>query len=146
MPTILPPGIPVTIAPSRTQLTHYEYALMLQYLEDYPDKNAVAYYGVRVGPEPKMPDDWPEALKRMARITRMRRIDAIIETPGGVEIVEVTPAADVHKVAQLEAYKMLYEQDPKLGPVKKMTILTNFAYAETIQLAAQHGITIHLYE
>jgi len=145
MPTILPPGIPVTRAPSRTQLTQQEYALALDYLADYPDRDAVAYYGVRVGPEPQTPPDWPETLKNMARVTCMRRIDIVIQTKNGVELVEVTPAADVHKVSQLHAYKMLYDDDPKLGPVKQLTILTHYAYQETIRLAQDQGITIVTY-
>lgn len=77
---------------------------------DHPQIVSVAY-DVRVGQERVLPDNTePEFVSMWATLTK-KRVDAVVETPLQLWIIEVKPVASMAALGQALTYALLYRRE-----------------------------------
>jgi len=83
----------------------------------------------------------PELKKCHLKNTQLRA-DAIIEYPDHIKIVELRKNAGPDAIGRILAYKMLWEDDPKIDKRIELLIVTNHARQDTIKVAVANGISV----
>jgi hypothetical protein len=84
-------------------------------------------------------------IRKMALDLSRRRIDALGQTPRGVEIIEVTGAAGTNTLGQLTAYATIYQSDHPTEPPPRLILAAASLQTDMQTAYTNAGIEIHLY-
>ena len=94
-----------------------------KFLAKYSGQYLNFMYDVTCGIQAEMQPDWNSSTKKDAAILSKLRIDAVGETPGFIDIIEVKPRGNMSAIGQLLTYENHYikEYQP-IKPTRKVLV------------------------
>jgi hypothetical protein len=123
-PHMLPPDIPV----------------WYRFLEVYGERFLRLYYDCLLGGPWLTPEQEKDSMWRMWRANQSKRADAIAELQTEVWIIEVAKDPGLRAVGQLQVYRSLWIEDPKILKPERMILVFQDFDRDLVAAAAQHGI------
>ena len=101
-------------------------------------------YDVRVGRGVDPGEEYPENIRRMARMLTQKRIDVVAWRQGVLWIFEVKPHAGLSAYGQLLAYEKLYRKTFGYGGPIQLAVVTEAMTPDERELYEEAGIKIFL--
>lgn len=98
------------------------------------------YYDVLLGGPYLSPEQEKDSIWRSWRANTSKRMDALIETAAEVWIIEVARVPGLRAVGQLQVYRSLWLEDPKIIKPEKVLLVFEEIDQDLIAAAAQFGI------
>jgi len=81
---------------------------------------------------------------KMWRATTSKRIDAVAETENEVWLIEVSKSPGLRAIGQVQAYRALWIEDPKIAKIEKPVIVCEFVDQDLISAAAMYGVLTYV--
>lgn len=102
------------------------------------------YYDVLLGGPALTPQQLEDPYWRMWRANTAKRADAIAELPNGVWIIEVAKTPGLRAVGQLQVYRSLWIEDPKIRKPESVLLVCQDVDTDLLASAARYGILIYV--
>ena len=102
------------------------------------------YYDCFVGGPYYTPKQLEDPMARMWRATTSKRIDALAETENEVWIIEVAKTPGLRSVGQVQVYRSLWLEDPKIAKIEWPVIVCQAVDTDLIASAARYGILTYV--
>lgn len=102
------------------------------------------YYDVLLGGPRLTPDQEKDPYWRMWRSNTSKRADAIAETSNQVWIIEVAKTPGLRAVGQLQVYRSLWIEDPKISKPESVVLVCQDVDTDLLASAAMYGILIYV--
>lgn len=115
-----------------------------RFLETWGSRFERLYYDVCVGGVTLSEERKKDPMWRMWRKTSAKRIDALAETKDAVWIVEVADRPGLRSLGQLQVYRSLWIEDPKILKPEWMVLVCQYLDTDLGAAAAQNGVLIYV--
>lgn len=102
------------------------------------------YYDVCVGGVTLSPERQADSMWRMWRASTAKRIDVLAETDTEVWIIEVADRPGLRALGQLQVYRSLWLEDPKIMKPEKMVLVCQTLDTDLGAAAAQNGVLLYV--
>jgi len=104
-----------------SHLNQWESYLWSKWLDKHIDEYFGYSYDVHVGTPAKVPEDYPDWVKRDVDALSQKRIDVVMEDSHNIYIVEVKERASLECLGRLLSYRYLYIET--YNPTKPVRII-----------------------
>lgn len=115
-----------------------------RFLEQWGHLFQALYYQCLVGGPWYTQEQLLDPMLRMWRATTSKRIDALAETENEIWIIEVAKSPGLRAVGQLQVYRALWVEDPKIAKPEKMVLVCEHVDTDLIAAAAMYGILVYV--
>jgi hypothetical protein len=115
-----------------------------RFLEQWGHLFKNLYYDVCVGGVTLSEEKKADPMWRMWRATTAKRIDALAETPTETWIIEVADRPGLRALGQLQVYRSLWIEDPKILKPEKMVLVCQDLDTDLGAAAAQNGVLLYV--
>lgn len=102
------------------------------------------YYSCLVGGPWYTEQQLKDPMLRMWRANASKRIDALGETDNEVWIIEVAQYPGMRAIGQVQAYRALWLEDPKIEKIEKVIIVCEHIDTDLIAAATMYGILFYV--
>jgi len=121
-----------------------EVELWDKFLERMPWTARRIAYDVRLGEGATLPEETPDWVKRMAWAVSTKRVDAIVETPDALYIVEVKERASLSAIGQLLGYLVLYVKQFRPASMMRLALVCRHLAPDMGPILAEYGIETYI--
>lgn len=94
-----------------------------RYLDLHKEEIIALYYDCLLGGEDLSTKEEQDPFRRAWKMLTGKRADVIAETEKEVQIIEVTSEIGMRAVGQLQVYRALWLQDPKIAKIERLIIV-----------------------
>lgn len=115
-----------------------------RFLDNYAPKFHLLFYDVLLGGPELTPEEERDPMKRMWRYNLAKRADAIATTDKEVWIIEVADKPGLRALGQLQTYRSLWIEDPKIPLPEKMILVCEAIDPDLKRAAEMNGITVYV--
>lgn len=102
------------------------------------------YYDCFVGGPYFTKKQLEDPLNRMWRATASKRIDALAETETEIWIIEVAKTPGLRALGQVQTYRALWLEDPKIAKIEKVVIVGQEVDQDVISAASMYGVLTYI--
>jgi len=102
------------------------------------------YYDCLVGGPTYTQEELEDPMLRMWRANASKRIDALAETSDQVWIIEVARDPGLRSVGQLQVYRSLWLEDPKINKIEIPVLVCELVDQDLISSSAKYGISSYV--
>lgn len=114
-----------------------------RYLDTVKDSFINLYYDCLLGGPTLSAAQEEDPMLRMWRSNNSKRADAIAETATHVLIIEVAKNPGLRAVGQVQVYRSLWIEDPKIDKPEKVILVFESLDTDLLAAAAQFGILLY---
>lgn len=138
----LGPAYPAKDLPSFPGMSFFDAPIWRQYLRQtlMAQQPRAIHYNVRIGPGREPPEDAPHWAREDWWLVTARRIDAVVQWPDAVELVECRHLAKASAVGRLQIYDSLWAEERPLPGTHGLLLLTDWTEPDIIDLTSRLGI------
>lgn len=115
-----------------------------RFLEKWGTPFTALYYDVLLGGPFLTVEQEKDPYWRMWRANTAKRADAIAELPNAVWIIEVAKRPGLRAVGQLQVYRSLWIEDPKIRKPESVLLVCEEVDTDLLASAAMYGILIYV--
>lgn len=102
------------------------------------------YYDCFVGGPSYTPEQLKDPYLRMWRANSSKRIDALAVTADQVWIIEVASNPGLRSIGQLQVYRALWLEDPKIDKIEIPVLVCESVDQDLISASAKYGILTYV--
>lgn len=99
---------------------------------------------VSVGPGETLPEAQPESFRRAWRESSKFKIDAVVETPGSIEIVELKDFIRTAHLGQMLSYRYWFTVERNPNKPVELVVTAPDVNPGAVQPSRFHGLRLHL--
>lgn len=114
-----------------------------RFLDAYGEMVENLYYDCLVGGPYYTEQQLKDPMLRMWRANASKRIDALVETKDNVLIIEVAKTPGLRAVGQVQVYRSLWIEDPKIKKPEIPVLVLEFIDTDLVSAAARYGTQIY---
>ena len=115
-----------------------------RFLDTYSSLFTSLYYNCFVGGPYYTEKQLENPMNRMWRANTAKRIDALAETENEIWIIEVAKAPGLRALGQVQTYRALWLEDPKIMKLEKTVIVCQEVDQDLISSAAMFGVLTYV--
>ncbi len=115
-----------------------------RFLEKWGPMFAALYYDCFVGGPYYTEKQLEDPMARMWRANVSKRIDALAETENEIWIIEVAKSPGLRALGQVQTYRALWLEDPKIAKIEKVVIVGQEVDQDVISAAAMYGVLTYI--
>lgn len=115
-----------------------------RFLDSYSDMFIRIYYDCLVGGPWYTDEQLKDPMLRMWRANASKRIDAVGETETEVLIIEVATSPGLRAIGQVQAYRSLWLEDPKIEKPEFPVLVLEHVDTDLISSAARYGTQVYV--
>jgi len=102
------------------------------------------YYDCLIGGPTYTQEELEDPMLRMWRANASKRIDALAETSDQVWIIEVAKDPGLRSIGQLQVYRSLWLEDPKIDKIEIPVLVCELVDQDLISAASRYGILTYV--
>ena len=102
------------------------------------------YYDCFVGGPYYTEKQLEDPMNRMWRANTAKRIDALAETEDEIWIIEVAKSPGLRSLGQVQTYRALWLEDPKIAKIEKAVIVCHVVDQDLISAATMFGVLTYV--
>jgi len=115
-----------------------------RFLEKWGPLFQALYYDCFVGGPYFTEKQLEDPMNRMWRANTSKRIDALGETENEIWIIEVAKAPGLRSLGQVQTYRALWLEDPKIAKIEKTVIVCQLVDQDLVSAAAMFGVLTYV--
>ena len=115
-----------------------------RFLERYGPYFQALYYDCLLGGPFLSPEQEKDPMQKMWRFNTAKRADAIAETDTETWIIEVASYPGLRAVGQLQVYRTLWLEDPKIDKPDKILLVCERIDADLAAACGKYGIQVYI--
>lgn len=115
-----------------------------RFLEKWGFMFTKLYYDCLVGGPWYTEQQLKDPMLRMWRANTSKRIDALAETENEVWIIEVAKTPGLRAIGQVQVYRSLWLEDPKIPKIEKTILVCEHVDTDLIAAATMYGIMVYV--
>ena len=144
MPTTLGRKYQVDWRGNPPHMLETDVPVWYRFLDQWGPLFTSLYYDCFVGGPFYTEKELEDPMKRMWRATVSKRIDALAETDENVWIIEVASSPGLRAIGQVQVYRSLWIEDPKILKPEKVVLVCDTVDQDLISAAARYGIQVYV--
>lgn len=144
MPTTLGPKYLTTWRGDPPHMLKQDVPVWYRFLEKYGHLFTALYYDCLLGGPFLTPDQEKDPYWRGYRANVSKRADAIAELQNEAWIIEVADRPGLRAVGQIQVYRSLWLEDPKIIKPEKPVLVCEEVDKDLLSSAARYGIQIYV--
>ena len=115
-----------------------------RFLDKWGPMFGALYYDCFVGGPYYTEKQLEDPMARMWRANTSKRIDALAETENEIWIIEVAKSPGLRSLGQVQTYRALWLEDPKIAKIEKTVIVCQEVDQDLISAAAMYGVLTYV--
>jgi len=115
-----------------------------RFLEKWGPLFLSLYYDCFVGGPYYTEKQLEDPMARMWRANTSKRIDALAETEDEIWIIEVAKSPGLRSLGQVQTYRALWLEDPKIAKIEKAVIVCQEVDQDLVSAAAMYGVLTYV--
>lgn len=115
-----------------------------RFLENHRPETLALYYDVMLGGVDIPSIKFKDPLVRDWYALTAKRVDAVIETPKEVFLIEIATHLRIRAIGQALSYQILWSQDPKIHKLERPVLVGEDMDLDLLGVAGKLGITVYL--
>lgn len=115
-----------------------------RFLEKWGPLFQSLYYDCFVGGPYYTEKQLEDPMNRMWRANTSKRIDALAETENEIWIIEVAKSPGLRSLGQVQTYRALWLEDPKIEKIEKTVIVCQEVDQDLVAAAAMYGVLTYV--
>jgi len=119
--------------------------ILSAYLKENGARYTSVEFDVRIGAGRDPGADFEDNIRKMGLDLSRRRIDALGQTPRGIEIIEVTGSAGTTTLGQLTAYAAIWQREHPDQKTPRLILAAATLQTDMHAPFVKAGVEIHLY-
>lgn len=144
MPTTLGKPFDVDWRGKPPHLLEVDIPVWYRFLKNHRPETINLYYDVYLGMHEMTRDQLKDSMQRMWYYANAKRVDAVIETPTEIWLIEVSNTLAIRAIGQALSYSVLYSQDPVIKKIEKPVLVGETMDLDLLGVAGKYGITVFL--
>lgn len=144
MPTTLGQPFTLTWRGDPPHMLKEDVPVWYRFLDKYKGLFINLYYDCLLGGPTLSPEQEKDPYQRMYRYNTSKRADVIAELVDSVWIIEVTTRPGLRAVGQLQVYRSLWIEDPKILKPEAMVLVVESLDQDLLSSAGRIGIQTYI--
>lgn len=144
MPTTLGRPFDISWRGKPPHLLEVDTPVWYRFLENHRPETLNLYYDVLLGMHNMTRGQLKDSMQRMWYYANAKRVDAVIETPTEIWLIEVSNILAIRAIGQALSYSVMYSQDPIVRKIERPILVGEQMDADLLGVAGKYGITVFL--
>ena len=125
-------------------LLDFDVNVWYRFLDHHRPETLKLYYDVLLGCHDMTRESLKDPMLRMWYYNTAKRVDAVIETPDEVWLIEVSNTLAMRAIGQAMSYPILWAQDPLINKMEKSVLVGETMDLDLMGVAGKLGVTVFL--
>jgi hypothetical protein len=144
MPTTLGKPFDVEWRGKPPHLLEIDTPVWYRFLKNHRPETINLHYDVYLGMHDMAREQLKDSMQRMWYYANAKRVDAVIETPTEIWLIEVSNILAIRAIGQALSYSVLYSQDPVIKKIERPVLVGEYMDLDLLGVAGKYGITVFL--